>query len=79
MDKQWNFSENYFREVLLKQSWRELLGMYKADNVVKEMRKLKDGYSLTDIFGDEHKNDIKYIKYFNEIDRSTKKIKFDDI
>ena len=34
---------------------------------------------MSEIFGNEHKDDWRYAKYFNEMDKKTKKITFDDI
>ena len=79
LDKKWKFSESYFKNVLLKQAWRELYGKYEADKVVRGMKDLKDWYSMSEIFGNEHKDDWRYAKYFNEMDKKTKKITFDDI
>ena len=80
LDKNWKFDKNYFQNVVLIQVQKELESQYKANAVVNWLLNVrKKWYSMTDIFGNEHEGETKYLKYFQQMDSITKKITFDDI
>lgn len=80
LDKEWSFDRSYFENVLLAQVKNGLARQCEAETVKGLLIWVKKKwYSMDDIFGKENNLGIKYVKYFQEMDKSTKKVTFDDI